>query len=316
MSFENIIKKNRPKIAMSSLVSYLSNLKYVNKHFKHLHNIDLDSVDKYIKYYKEILHMLDEELTTLKPSVRKTKIASIIVLLDSEDNNLMTEKVLKEYRMHMLVDEYETRKFNNSQQLTKKIQDNLISQDEVMNIYNDLKERVEPLWKVKSLNRGELRMIQKYVLLSLYTLIPPRRALDYSDFRIRDFKPSEKSFNYMIKSTKTSPAKFVFNVYKNAGRIGSQEIEIPQELEDIINKWMKINKSPWLLVSTTGDKIRGNQLALILNDIFDKKISVSLLRHIYLTDKYKDVDLEELQKDASDMGSSDIQRTLQYVKKE
>jgi hypothetical protein len=93
-------------------------------------------------------------------------------------------------------------------------------------------------------------------------------------------------------------------------------IEIPKDLERIIHNYSKFNKSDWLLVNSNGDRLKGSQLVNILNDIFDKKISVSMLRHIYLTDKYKNIDLEEIKKDSRDMGSSNIERTLQYVKKE
>jgi len=53
----------------------------------------------------------------------------------------------------------------------------------------------------------------------------------------------------------------------------------------------------------------------MLNNIFNKNIGSSLLRHIYLTHKYGDVDLEEMEKTTHEMGNSEIERTLKYVKK-
>jgi hypothetical protein len=40
-----------------------------------------------------------------------------------------------------------------------------------------------------------------------------------------------------------------------------------------------------------------------------------MLRHIYLSDKYKDVDLQDLTDTANAMGQTDIRRTLKYVNK-
>jgi hypothetical protein len=52
-----------------------------------------------------------------------------------------------------------------------------------------------------------------------------------------------------------------------------------------------------------------------LNEIFGKKISTSMLRHIYLTNKFKGIDLSELQKTATEMGNSPMQ-ALMYIKKD
>jgi hypothetical protein len=46
-----------------------------------------------------------------------------------------------------------------------------------------------------------------------------------------------------------------------------------------------------------------NVITRLLNKTFGKKVGSSMLRHIYLTDKYKNV-LEEQKKDAEDMGHS------------
>jgi hypothetical protein len=59
------------------------------------------------------------------------------------------------------------------------------------------------------------------------------------------------------------------------------------------------------------------KLSQRLNKIFDGlKISTGLLRHIYLTEKLKDVPkLQELEQLASDMGHS-LKEQLEYVKKD
>jgi len=75
------------------------------------------------------------------------------------------------------------------------------------------------------------------------------------------------------------------------------------------------NPNEYLITTNTGNRIEQPRVNLMLNNIFNKNIGSSLLRHIYLTHKYGDVDLEEMEKTTHEMGNSEIERTLKYVKK-
>jgi hypothetical protein len=79
---------------------------------------------------------------------------------------------------------------------------------------------------------------------------------------------------------------------------------------------MEKNPHDYLILGSKGNtKITQPKLNLYLNNIFGKNIGSSMLRHIYLTEKYSDVDLEELQATTEAIGNSLIDRTLKYVKK-
>ena len=54
----------------------------------------------------------------------------------------------------------------------------------------------------------------------------------------------------------------------------------------------------------------------MLNNFFGKNISSSMLRHIYITHKFGDVDLEKLESTTAAMGNSAVGRTLAYVGKD
>jgi hypothetical protein len=206
-----------------------------------------------------------------------------------------------------------------NQELTEKQKKNLISQEDVMKIYNQLKAEATPLLKLQHLSKNQFNLLQSYVLLSLYVLIAPRRSLDYTMFKIRNFDTSpQSSDNYMFNfnRSKKKPSSFVFNSYKNANRMGRQIIEIPKSLEKIINEWSKYNKSDYLLVNNNGNPISPSKIAYWLNQIFGKSISSSMLRHIFLSDKFGGVDLKELESTAEAMGQSNIKRTLKYVQKD
>jgi hypothetical protein len=69
------------------------------------------------------------------------------------------------------------------------------------------------------------------------------------------------------------------------------------------------------LVSQSGEPLTAvNAITRLLNKVFGKKIGSSMLRHIYISDKYKDV-MEEQQKDAANMGHS-VELQREYFKKD
>jgi integrase len=93
-------------------------------------------------------------------------------------------------------------------------------------------------------------------------------------------------------------------------------VPIPRQLNQILKKWISINPTNYLLFDTNFNPLSSVKLNQRLNKIFDeKKISVNILRHSFLTDKYKK-HIEEQKKmdhDMQEMGSSNKQATL-YVK--
>jgi hypothetical protein len=69
-----------------------------------------------------------------------------------------------------------------------------------------------------------------------------------------------------------------------------------------------------LLVDYRGNPYENNNtITRMLNKIFGKKIGCSMLRSIYLTDKYAD-NLNDLKSDAEAMGTSSNTIQNQYIK--
>jgi integrase len=70
-----------------------------------------------------------------------------------------------------------------------------------------------------------------------------------------------------------------------------------------------------LLVGADGTPLTAvNVITRLLNRVFGKKIGSSMLRHIYLSDKYKDT-IDEMKTDAAAMGHS-VGQQRAYVKKD
>ena len=92
-------------------------------------------------------------------------------------------------------------------------------------------------------------------------------------------------------------------------------MEVPKQLNDLLKKWIKINEREYMLYSSNGNKINPPQITRILNKIFGKKISTSMLRHIYLSDVYKDIpEINKTENLASDMGHS-VSTAMEYIKR-
>ena len=82
-------------------------------------------------------------------------------------------------------------------------------------------------------------MFVDYLILSLYTLIPPRRNLDYMEMFICKNAGTDEEKNYLEVNMKNEPYKLVFNKFKTSKSAGSQEVTVPDELKRIINIYLK-----------------------------------------------------------------------------
>ena len=76
-----------------------------------------------------------------------------------------------------------------------------------------------------------------------------------------------------------------------------------------------MNPSEYVLISTNYKPLSSSQITRNLNKIFGKRVSVNMLRHIFLTNYYKDTPrLTEMKNVAAKMGHN-ISTALEYVKK-
>lgn len=188
---------------------------------------------------------------------------------------------------------------------TEKQKENWMEWDEIMKIKDSLKHK-------SHLYENRL----KHMVLSLYTEIEPRRILDY---RLMEVVPKLKpdlstEKNYLALKENV----FVFNRYKTDKHYGKQVIDIPKQLRKTINEFLSQHPMkdesmyPFLLTTEGKAYTKSNSMTMLLNRMLKKNVSVSMLRHIFLTHKYGD-ELKERQKTAEAMGHSISQQT-DYIK--
>jgi hypothetical protein len=184
----------------------------------------------------------------------------------------------------------------------------MISFAEVEEVYKNLEAHAKIHLMKKALTPSDLNEIQKWILVALVSglFIPPRRSADWN-MKLKNY--DEEKDNYVdVKNS-----QFVFNSYKTAKVYGKTKVDIPKPLKLILNKWLKLNDTDYLLFDANKNPLSSSQIAHRLNEIFGRKISTSMLRHIFLTHKFGNVNLQELEDTAGAMGTSKME-ALQYVK--
>ena len=173
--------------------------------------------------------------------------------------------------------------------------------------------------------KSDMNLIQKYLVLSLYTLHPPRR-LEYAFTKVisksdyDDLSQKEKDDNiYLVVSSRN---KKMFHFGKNVVKSETEDnIKIPVEkaLNSVLNLWLNFNKSGSLLVNSRGEKLTKNGLSKLLNRIFahtGKKISASMLRKIKISNEFDPEVQKKQQELAEKMNHSvGVQQSV-YLKKD
>jgi hypothetical protein len=293
MSIEALLQKNKPNISPSSVKTYTNLLRslYNKEHGKNS-AVNLEWFDN--ASVVDIVKQIKSEQT------RHSTLCALVAIMP--DN--------KTYK-NMILESAKIRKSEASkQEMSDREKTNWKTYDEIKAIYNREHTFIKPILAHKGeISQADFMKLQDFVILSLCSgvWIPPRRSSDWINMKLSKIDKSKD--NYIEKN------RFYFNEYKTKKTYGRQDVAIPPGLRKILDAYIKHNPYEYLLCDHTGGKISNVKLGQRLNHIFGNKISTSLLRHIYLTDKYKDVpSLNNMEQTAAEMGHSVIE-ALQYVKK-
>jgi integrase len=201
-----------------------------------------------------------------------------------------------------------TNEMYKSQKKSQKEEDNWMSLTEIKEIYDDLYQRVSLMFSQKLI--ADYTTINNFILLGCLggiSGLSPRRSKDYTEMKIKNYTNQDNFFK---------AGKFYFNVYKTATDYGEQVIDVKQkapEFYKILNKWVKINPTEYLLFSSNKQKLTSPQITRMLNKLLGENVSSSMLRHIYLTEKYGDIQ-NEMEQTSKDMAHSSNMQSL-YIKK-
>lgn len=302
------IHKARPNLKEISIKQYEQQLKKLKTLFE-ADNYDFLSKPVEVEKKLEGLHYT---------SVRNTYNA-IIVLLLALNKDKEYDTLLKKYTE--LRDQLNT-KYEEEQKsgvISEKQKGNFASMEEINTLLSKLKSEVLPLKKKNTLNQKDISTIRSWILFNMLIRIPTRNdASNMLYITQREYKKlsdkQKEEHNYLVNERNNM--KFIYNVYKTSKKYGENIVPVPADLKPMLRTYLKI------MDYNTGDNIfplSRNAMSQLLSKtskrLLNKSISSTMIRKIYLSNKYGSVQ-EEMEKDAKIMGHSKEMAAAVYTKTE
>nr|WPF46638.1 MAG: hypothetical protein [Lake Baikal virophage 8] len=291
----------KPNISTSSRKLYNHNLIKLNggKPLKDL---------KFLSKPESILAKLEEII----PNTRRTYLIAVVSSLKDRPEPRF-KKLYSKYYEHL--DELNKNLKDNTTK-TEKVKENWIDQSIILKHLEELKKIYPEIKDKKKITPEEYQQLLRLVVLSLYTLQAPRRNKDYIDCLIVRKVPEDTSKNYLD----ITDWNWVFNNYKTQKKYNKQVITVEPELKEILQVYLKFHPQakeitkkkvsvPFLPLNTSTDMTR------MLNKILGKKVGCSMIRAIYLTNKFGDQQ-KDLKETTNAMGTSVETAQNNYIKQD
>lgn len=296
-------------LAESSIKLYLRSLEKLND----------DNPLKNLKFLSDPSKIIDKLKDYKENTIRNYLIAVVSVLTLNKETK--PGKKLYDAYAPLLLDKNKKLKAEESTNTKSASQEkNWVSWEDVEKKWNELKEKVDSFKSSKTVTEAQYNTLLQFVVLSLYFLQSPRRN-EYMNMFIVKTLPNDTDKNY-LDLTKN---EMVFRKYKTAKKEGSITLSIPENLQEVINTYLKFHplikgkitkkfQPVSFLVYYDGKPFTTvNAITRILNSTFKPlKVSSSILRHSFLTSKFGKVQ-EEQKEIAHEMGHS-TQMQKDYIK--
>ena len=260
----------------STLSVFKNSLKRIEKIYNDkLENLNLEfffDLDLTLKLLKANKYSNNTIYSTI------SSIGKLAGLMDCDlKESLQIRNLLKKLRDKREADE-------NNNIKTEKDKENWIDIQEMIQIIDNHHENyLDNLYNVNE--------FQNYLLLNLLVRQSPVRLCNYLNCLISysdNFDNLDNDYNHIIVNNNTYT--FIFNKYKTANKYGKQIQFIEDEkINELLDYYFSfyIDNNKYFFENSKSKEITNSRLTEGLNSItkklFDKKLSVDLIRHIYIT---------------------------------
>lgn len=317
MNISEALKEIRPTLSTSSNKIYTTTLTKLSEIVNKTRTPDNFN---FLKNSTEVLDAIKDKL----PSTKRNYLNAIIVALQGFPD---WEK------MEAFVDYSDLRDELNKQireqsltgKKTEKQEKNWITQEQYDDVVTDYEKRLKKHRVLQSkpsdISSPDRKLLQEYLLLKLYKEIPSRN--DFARIKIvkqseyNKLKNNDMEENYLVISR--DGMYFIINLWKTKKSKGDRRrVEVPDNLVKLIRAVIRKKDNPdYLFEDAKGQPLSRNSLTKLFNRIFanyfpTKKISTSMLRHLFLTTKYGDIK-KEMEEDANNLGHS-VDTQKNYIK--
>lgn len=317
---DDIIDKMRTKrnVSESTLKSYRRHLNKILKLSEGENITDLGNCEK-------VLGLLEESDSSVA-SVR-AYLASLVVCMDAHDMLEEGEKYRKAM-MNYLVKEKDNM---NKHEKTEVQKENWATMKELNDCIKTYEKQIknQKIMKKDTLTKKEKEYLQSYVCAMLYAGDPVNHQpvrLDYSPMIVigeKDYDEKIKNdvlpsgVNFLVVKSRNKKT-FVFHNYKTVKKYGIRKVPLSPKINSAVNKLLKYNVTNYLFENHLARPLTSNALGKLLTTAFmptGKKITINLIRHIYITEKYPVEKTKEQEEDAEKMLHSVATQKL-YAKHE
>ncbi len=264
---------------------------------------------------QEILNNPDEyypKLQTVYPSLTTRKnVLTVLLALLREDSDVTEEQKSRWRTLHENLAKHQDIRVKRSEPEQKQIEQ-YTSFEEIEAKYDELKN---------DRPHATFRSSLQFVLLSVLVHMRPKRADLGAVELFETTDPNRTDINYMVLRKKGA-SYLSMHVYKTSKYYKTVEEDIPAGLLTDIQTSVKRWPRKYLFTKENGDPMSNNTYTVFVKDVFKqlfgKATGVSMLRHIYITEKlnFDDMTMEEQDEEARLMlHTSGLQRRYKWPKK-
>ena len=274
------IKKARPTLRDISVKNYLN---YIKSLSKRVTNETFKNID-FLKDFEKVNFFLQQ----YKFNTRRSILTACVVVLGATENPF-NNKIQYDKLLDTMRKELNVRKKN--PEMTEKIKSQWKTMDELLKIQNEWRKKVN---RDDIPNRDELSnrskiLLQNYLIVSLYTLMPPRRHI-YSSVElistIKFKKLSKVSLerNYLVFSKSLRKIFFHFGYQKSINESTNNAYQKPpKKILKILKLYLRFNRDrQWLFYNKMNEPMSSNTLGVQVKNLLG--IGTTMIRKIYITE--------------------------------
>lgn len=304
-----------------SIVKGYDNKNTVNLYLDRLRILKTNVIkDKDPSYFKILVNVFKnyEKIRLYYPNLESRKAQIVCILAVFNKNEILQDEIRKPYEQWKAFLKSLKYLIENEKSKTK------IPNEKSMSKYTSFEDMELKYKELKQSNpHRTLKDSQEFILLSIVISTPPKRA-DYGVMKIYYGKdPNIDSENYIVIK-EDMPSFLVFNKYKTSKKYKRIDQDLTIQCAEDIKRSLRVYNREYMFINRflkPYEKLGSfsSYVRRVFGNLFGKNVGVSLLRHIFITDRLdmedmNDVELKHIAKQM--MHSNDMQRSYKWNKKD